>query len=44
MTNDPLNEPNELGIGNKIKANMRKGNETSCSQDECGQTDQKLQF
>ena len=44
MTKDSLNEPNELGIGNKIKANMRKGNGTSCLQDECGQTDQKLHF
>ena len=44
MTKDSLNEPNELGIGNKIKASKRKGNGTSCSQDECGQTDQKLHF
>ena len=44
MTKDSLDEPNELGIGNKIKVSKRKANGTSCSQDECGQTDQKLQF
>ena len=44
MTKDSLNEPNELGNGNKLKVSKRIGNGTSCSWEECGQTDQKLQF